>query len=89
MSEGIKTDWLGQELEVGDTVVFIQGNRIPSFKLGRITKLNAKSASISIKGSYYSKTRKDFRKIIKVTDKIKLLYKLEDTSGGFSKFKEE
>lgn len=84
-----KTDWLGQELELGDIVIFITGNRTPSFKVGKVTKLNKTNATLSIKGGYYTKTRRDYRKLIKANDKIKLLYKLEDTSGSFSKFKED
>ena len=73
-----KTDYFGQELEVGDVVVFMKiGYR--DFTTGQIKKLSEKKATIKYTkydDSYSATTMQFYSQIIKAPDKVKLKHKL-------------
>ena len=81
-------DWIGNELKVGDVVLFISGSESKYFQLGSIIKLNEKFARVSQKSDFYGSwdINKSYHFLVKADDKAKLLYKLGDTSGGRNGF---
>lgn len=69
------SDYFGQEVEVGDVVVFMSiGYR--DFSTGRITKMSPKKATIKYGSDRHATTMQFYSQIIKAPDKVKLRHKL-------------